>query len=344
VKALISSEGLPAVRLHTQGGDFLEKTHFLKRGDPNQKLDEAAQGFLHVLMNASEEERHWQAAPPSGWRTSYRRAALARWITDADQGAGHLLARVIVNRLWQHHMGRGIVATPSDFGAQGEKPSHPELIDWLATELIREGWHLKPIHKLIMNSAVYQESSASDPARARLDHDNTLFWRHPPQRLEAEAIRDAMLAVSGLLDPTMGGAGTLDEAQRRRSVYFMIKRSKLIPMMLLFDAPDAVQGVGVRSTTTIAPQSLLIMNSPIVRDWAVGFARRLEPSARASRSTAVRLGYQIALCRTPDRSEETDARGFLEVQETAYGPGGLEPALADFCQVLMGLNEFIYIE
>jgi hypothetical protein len=251
---------------------------------------------------------------------------------------------VIVNRLWQHHLGWGIVATPSDFGAQGEKPTHPELIDWLATELIKEGWHLKPIHKLIMSSAVYQESGASDPARVRLDHDNTLFWRHPPQRLEAEVIRDAMLAVSGLLDPTMGGPGSLDEAQRRRSVYFMIKRSKLIPMMLLFDAPDAVQGVGVRSTTTIAPQSLLLMNSPIVRDWAVGFARRLEPRARESRSEAVRLGYQIALGRPPQGPEEADALAFLKGQENGYSPDRLEPALADFCQVLMGLNEFIYIE
>ena len=344
LKAMISSEGLPPVRLRTQGADFLEKTHFLKRGDPNQKQDEAAQGFLHVLMNAPDEERHWQAAPPPGWRTSFRRAALARWITDADHGAGHLLARVIVNRLWQHHLGRGIVATPSDFGVQGEKPTHPELIDWLATELIKEGWHLKPIHKLIMSSAVYQESAASDPARLRLDHDNTLFWRHPPQRLEAEVIRDAMLAVSGLLDPTMGGPGSLDEAQRRRSVYFMIKRSKLIPMMLLFDAPDAVQGVGVRSTTTIAPQSLLIMNSPIVRDWAAGFARRLEATARESRAGAVRRGYQIALGRPPEGPEEADALAFLEAQENAYGSGRLGPALADFCQILMGLNEFIYIE
>ncbi len=344
VKALISTEGLPAVRLHTQGADFLEKTHFLKRGDPNQKQDEATQSFLQVLMNASDHEQHWQTAPPPGWRTSFRRAALARWITDADQGAGHLLARVIVNRLWQHHLGRGIVATPSDFGVQGEKPTHPELLDWLAAELIRGGWRLKPIHKLIMTSAVYQERADVDADRARLDHDNTLFWRHPPQRLEAEVFRDAMLAAAGLLDPAMQGAGTLDETQRRRSVYFMIKRSKLIPMMLLFDAPDAVQGVGVRSTTTIAPQSLLLLNSPIVRDCAAGFARRLEPAARHSRAMAVQLGYQIALGRPPRKGEEDDALAFLKGQENGYSPDRLEPALADFCQVLMGLNEFIYIE
>src|SRR5689334_9492 len=127
---------MPAVRLHTQGADFLEKTHFLRRGDPNQKQREAAQSFLQVLMSSPDGASHWRLDQPKGWRTSYRRASLARWITDVDAGAGHLLARVVVNRLWQHHLGRGIVATPSDFGNQGERPSHPELLDWLATELV----------------------------------------------------------------------------------------------------------------------------------------------------------------------------------------------------------------
>jgi hypothetical protein len=344
VKALISSEGLPAVRLHTQGADFLEKTHILKRGDPNQKLDEATQSFLQVLMTASDGARHWQEAPPSGWRTSFRRTALANWITDPSQGAGHLLARVVVNRLWQHHFGRGIVATPSDFGAQGEPPSHPELLDWLATELIRNHWQLKPIHRLIMASAVYHEGSSSDPARTRLDHENTLFWRHSRQRLEAEVIRDAMLAVAGQLDRTPYGPGTLDEGQKRRSIYFTVKRSKLIPMMLLFDAPDALQGIAVRPSTTIAPQSLLLMNSPIVRAWAGGFAARLAPAARNSPAQAVRLGYEIALGRPPRGDELRDAVAFLAAQQATYGPDGLEPALTDFCQVVMGLNEFIYIE
>ena len=153
-KVMVTSEGLPAIRFHTQGADFFEKTYFLKRGDPNQKQGEATQGFLQVLTRAPEGPEHWQVEPPEGSRTSYRRTALANWLTDVDRGAGHLLARVIVNRLWQHHFGRGIVATPSDFGKQGERPSHPELLDWLAGELIRGGWRLKPIHKLIMTSAV----------------------------------------------------------------------------------------------------------------------------------------------------------------------------------------------
>ena len=131
-KAMICSEGLPPIRLHSQGADFLTETHFLKRGDPNQKDGVATQGFLQVLTRSAEGEKHWQVAPPKGWRTSYRRRSLANWITDVEYGAGHLLARVIVNRLWQHHFGRGIVATPSDFGLQGDRPTHPELLDFLA--------------------------------------------------------------------------------------------------------------------------------------------------------------------------------------------------------------------
>src|SRR5206468_2449942 len=127
----------------------------LRRGDPDQKDGVASQDFLQVLMPAPGQGQRWHADPPPGWRTSYRRRSFANWITDVEHGAGHLLARVIVNRLWQHHFGRGLVATPSDFGTRGALPTHPELLDWLATELIRNGWHLKPIHKLILSSATY---------------------------------------------------------------------------------------------------------------------------------------------------------------------------------------------
>jgi hypothetical protein len=348
VKALICSEGLPAVRLHTQGADFLEKTHFLKRGDPNQKLDEATQGYLQVLENAPEREGHWQAIPPKGWRTSYRRAALASWITDTEQGAGALLARVIVNRLWQHHLGQGIVATPSDFGAQGQPPTHPELLDWLASKLIRGGWKLKQIHKLIVTSAVYRQSAAIDASKASIDPDNFLLGRWSRRRLEAEAVRDAMLFVSGRLDARMFGPGTLDERMTRRSIYFTVKRSRLIPMMVLFDAPDALQPVAVRSSTTVAPQSLLIMNSPIVRDWALGFARRIAPKGGGSLGDAARSAYEIALSRPATDEERNEAVAFIERQAAAYksaGHGdGIEPALTDFALVMMGLNEFLYVE
>src|SRR5581483_7533581 len=146
--------------------------------------------FLQVLMPAPDAEKRWQTPPPAGWRTSYRRRAFADWLTDPEAGAGQLLARVIVNRLWQHHLGRGIVATPSDFGSRSEPPTHPELLDYLARELIQNGWRLKHIHKLIMTSNVYQQSSQFSEAKAKIDRGNILLWRFIPRRLEAETIRD----------------------------------------------------------------------------------------------------------------------------------------------------------
>src|SRR5262249_8605553 len=290
-KMLIATEGLPAVRLHTQGEDFLPVTHFLKRGDVDQKESVADQGFLQVLMPDADSGKRWQTPPPKEWRTSYRRRALAEWITDADNGAGALLARVIVNRLWQHHIGRGLVATPSDFGARGEPPTHPEVLDWLAAELIKGGWKLKPIHKLIMTSAVYMQTTQFDEARAKVDRDNKLCWRHPPHRPEAEVIRDSLLYVSGALDAKMYGPGTLDENSRRRSIYFTVKRSKLVPMMTIFDAPDALGGIGERPTTTIAPQALHLMNSPQVRSWAKSFAKRIAPDEKTPLEDAIKTGY-----------------------------------------------------
>ncbi|WZO97658.1 PSD1 and planctomycete cytochrome C domain-containing protein [Isosphaeraceae bacterium EP7] len=343
-KALISTEGRPAVRLHTQGGDFLEKTHYLKRGDVNQKQGEAPPGFLQVLENASEGEARWTTAPPPGWHTSYRRAALARWMTDLDAGAGALAARVAVNRLWHHHLGRGIVATPSDFGNQGEPPTHPELLDWLASELVRGGWKLKPLHKLIMTSAVYMQGTTFDPAKAAIDPEDRLLWRRTRKRLEAEAVRDSLLFVAGQLDGRMYGPGSLDERMKRRSVYFAVKRSKLIPMMSLFDAPDALQPIPARSSTTIAPQSLFLMNSPLVRDWAEAFAGRLE----AKPDGRIDAAYAIAVGRPPTPDEASRAVEFLAGQAESYRLDGQADAdhraLGDFCQVLMGLNEFLYAD
>src|SRR5205823_13466891 len=143
-------------------------------------------GFLQVLTNGAEQR--WLGAALKG---TSPRVALANWITDTEKGAGPLLARVIVNRLWQHHFGKGLVATPNDFGTQGEPPTHPELLDWLADNLIRNGWRLKRLHRLMLTSAVYRQGGDFDEGRARLDRDNAYLWRRTPRRLEAEAIRDA---------------------------------------------------------------------------------------------------------------------------------------------------------
>jgi cytochrome c553 len=346
LKAMICSEGLPAVRLHTQGGDFLEATHFLNRGDPNQKTGVATQGFLQVLMRNKDEEKHWIVRPPQGWRTTYQRRSLAAWMTDVDHGAGHLLARVIVNRLWQHHMGRGIVGTPSDFGMQGERPTHPELLDHLAGQLIENKWRLKSIHKLMMMSAVYRQGNDVDKKKIAADSDNQLYSRRTPRRLEAEVIRDSLLAVSGTLDRKMYGPGTLDPNMKRRSIYFFQKRSQLIPSMVLFDAPDALGGIEQRVTTTIAPQALLMMNNKQVRECASVFAQRLDDDK--SLDDGVRRAYSLALGRAPGDVELADSVAFIKEQQQSYKedgkPDARQLALTDFCQVLLELNEFIYVD
>jgi hypothetical protein len=341
-KMLVATEGLPPVRLHSQGEDFFNETYFLRRGDPDNKEGAAKQSFLQVLMPSADAEKKWQMPPPKGWRTSYRRRALAEWLTDVEHGAGALLARVMVNRLWQHHQGRGIVATPSDYGIRGEPPTHPELLDHLAQELIKHGWRLKAMHKQIMTSAAYMQSSTVDEAKLKIDRDNKLFWRNPPRRLEAEIIRDAILAVGGQLDAKMYGPGTLDDNSKRRSIYFTVKRSKLMPMMIIFDAPEALSGMAERPTTTIAPQALHLLNNPRMRDCAKTFGKRL---GTGKLPDAVHVAYRIALARTPSAEELADGLAFLNEQmETYESADRRERALADFCQVLMCLNEFVYVD
>ncbi|MBN9691977.1 MAG: PSD1 domain-containing protein [Verrucomicrobia bacterium] len=342
---MVATEGLPALRMHTQGADFFEQTHLLKRGDPNLKGEVVSLGFLPVLMR--QPESHWQTPRPEGARTSYRRRALAEWITDPQDGAGVLLARVLVNRVWSLHFGRGLVATPNDFGRQGELPTHPELLDWLAREFLRQGGSIKQLHRLILNSAVWQQSSHATPDRleaaATVDPENKLWWRFPRHRLEAEAIRDSLLAAAGNLDRRMGGPGSLDEQQVRRSVYFMVKRSQLSRTLQLFDAPDAVLSVGNRPATITAPQALLFLNSPFIRNCAREFGQRLEHAARAATADGIRSGYQLALGRSPIPEELTDSLAFLH----DASPGMNSPtsqAWEDFAQVLLGLNEFIYVE
>ena len=341
-KVQVTSEGFKPTKHHADGRGFphfYKQTYFLKRGDANQKDGEATQGFLQVLMRGGKNEQSWQVAPPEGWRTSYRRRSLANWLTDTEHGAGHLLARVMANRLWQHHLGRGIVNTPNDFGLQGELPTHPQLLDWLALELIENGWRLKPLHKQIVMSATYRQSAAHDAAKLKADPENKLHWRRTPARLEAEVIRDSILKVSGRLDERMFGAGTLDERMLRRSIYFMIKRSKLIPSMQLFDSPEPLVSQGSRPVTIIAPQALHFMNNGQVRASAMELARQLK--TQPDTAAAVTLGYQTVLGRAPTPKEQKSIASFIDVQEKSYTNNGRELALADFVQVLFGLNEFI---
>jgi hypothetical protein len=198
-----------------------------------------------------------------------------------------------------------------------------------------------------MTSAVYLQDSIADDDRLRLDRDNKLFWRYSPRRLEAEIVRDHLLALSGVLDRTMFGPGTLDESSRRRSIYFTVKRSKLIGMMVVFDAPEALVGVAERPTTTIAPQALMLMNNRQVRSWARAFAERIRSSEDGD---VVRRAYAFAVSRPPTEEELADGVAFLRHQTETYQRAGRSEAesrtlaLVDFAQAMMCLNEVVYIE
>lgn len=347
-KVLVSGEGIPPLRLHSQGQDFFDQTYFLRRGETDNKEGVAPQGFLQVLMPKASSTSPWIVAPPAGSSSSYRRRSLANWLTDTEQGAGNLLARVIVNRLWHHHFGQGIVATPSDFGSRGAPPSHPELLDWLAGELIRNGWKLKSIHKLLLTSAVYSQRSRAEDAVRRADPENRLLSRWRSRRLEAEAIRDSLLFVSGTLDPGMFGPGTLETSSRRRSIYLTVKRSQLIPMMQVFDAPDALTGIADRPTTTVAPQALLLLNNPNIREQSRQWALHLDSDDTIPWSDVVVRAYRMALGRPPNPREASAAVAFLEDQFASHARENQERsrelAMTDFCQAIFCLNEFVYVD
>ncbi len=339
------SADAPPVRL-------LRKGSFVRPGG------EVPPGFPSVLADPSQPPAF--EATASG--TSGRRKALAEWIARADHP---LTARVIVNRLWQGHFGRGIVSTPSDFGTQGVEPTHPELLDWLATELPRRGWSLKAMHRLMVTSATYRQSSAGDPSAVAADPENGLFGRMPRRRLEAEAVRDALLAVSGRLDPRVGGPSVFPDlppgvdtrggwtrspsaADRdRRSIYVFVRRNLKYPLFNAFDSPDTNVTCPERNVSVNAPQALMLLNSELVVDQARALAARVAAAAggRDDRPALVRAAYRAAFARDPDPAESARAVAFLEGQ--ARPDGGTparDAALVDFCHVLLNLNEFVFVD
>ncbi|WP_206028452.1 PSD1 and planctomycete cytochrome C domain-containing protein [Thalassoroseus pseudoceratinae] len=349
VKVQVTSEGYPHMKHHADGRGFphfYPEVHYLKRGDANQKDGVADAGYLDVLKRNGKGDDYWTVTPPEDSQQSFRRTGIANWLTDTTNGAGHLAARVIVNRLWHHHFGRGIVSTPSDFGFQGGRPSHPELLDWLAVDLVHHGWKLKRLHKLIVMSQTYRQQTAPDEATAKeLALRTSLFGRWSPRRLEAEAIRDGMLAVSGLLDETPFGPGTLNQNMKRRSIYFFIKRSQLIPTMMLFDWPEHLVGIGRRSTTTVAPQALAFLNSPQCRQYAEGLANRTDG---LETTAAIEKVYQLLFSREPTMEEAEISQQFLTMQAELHNEANPQKAqrlaLVDWCQMMLSTNEFLYLQ
>ena len=327
--------------------------HIHLGGDPKQEGPLVKRGALRFLTG---EERLRVAEGSSG------RLELAHWLTRPEHP---LTARVMVNRIWQHHFGKGIVRTPSNFGLRGDVPSHPDLLDWLAGQFMESGWSIKAMHRLIMASKTYRLSSAHDDLNDKRDQSNQYYWRFERRRLEAEPIRDAMLSVSGNLDRTRPEEHPFPAIEdwewtqhqpfkaaypsQHRSVYLMTQRIQRHPYLGLFDCPDSNYSTAVRTSSTVPLQALYLMNNSFVRDQAKGLAERLirtfeEPDER------IEMAYQLAYGRPPSEVESGKARTYVqeytdELKQMDVKPEHLEvEAWSSYAHILLTSNEFVYID
>jgi hypothetical protein len=329
--------------------------HLLVRGQHNTPGQEVQPGVPASLCCAANTFRIDDK--PEGRISTGRRTAFARWTTAKDNP---LLARVMVNRIWQHHFGTGLVTTPDNLGQSGAKPSHPELLDYLAAEFVRSGWSVKSLHRLILTSAVYRQESKLREDCFKVNPENRLLWRYPLRRLDAEALRDAMLAISGELDPKRGGpyvstkriedgSVVVDEkadGARRRSVYLQQRRTQVLTMLELFDAPSVVTTCGKRTTSTVPLQSLALLNSEFARARASALAKRLEKEAGADEAKRIDLAFRLT-CGRRVRAEERDAcTRFLTAQRTVYAKEQDidQRVWTDLCQMILAGNAFLYVE
>lgn len=374
------------LRALTEVPGTLPVTYLFNRGDHAQPKQALPPGDLTILDRAHIVKI---AAKDSSLATSGRRLAFARSLTD---GKHPLTARVLVNRVWMNHFGRGIVASPGDFGILGERPTHPELLDWLAHDFMAGGWRMKRLHKTIMLSSAYrQASSAEIGARSAerktalrdprsVDPDNRLLWRMPVRRLEAEAIRDSILAVSGKLNVRMFGPPVpvmedevgqfvvgienkngenrpgaiipLNGEEFRRSVYVQVRRSRPLAMLDTFDAPTLDPNCEARSASTVAPQSLLFMNNDFVLTHASHMAERVQREAVTDLRAQVTLAWRLAYASEPSDAEVKEAVGFLTAEAEQFraklegdkAPSANQRALACFCQALLSSNRFLYVD
>ena len=358
-------------------------TFLFHRGDPDSPRERATPGEPSILAGSRSVDfpEKNPALPTSG-----RRLALANSLTD---GRHPLTTRVLVNRVWLHHFGRGLVGTPGDFGLLGERPTHPELLDWLATELVAQGWSLKQLHRVIMNSTAYRQSARRNPAAEAADPDNHLLGRMNVRRLEAEIIRDASLAVSGKLTrrlygppvpiteddvgqvvvgvDTRDGAGRptgkfvpLNDDEFRRSLYVTVRRSKPLGMLQTFDLPAMEPNCEARDVSTVAPQSLALMNGEFAVEQARYLAERVVREAGKDSRTQAERAWRLAYGSVPGATELDGAVAFIRAQTAWYaahpvtpgkaGRGKPEPltnpdmlGLANYCHALLSANRFIYV-
>jgi hypothetical protein len=319
--------------------------HVLKRGEWERKGEPVGPRPLSILV---EEDR--PESPPD---LEYPRTELARWLTDPSHP---LTSRVIVNRLFQNHFGTGLVKTPNDFGLHGDRPSHPELLDWLARELLNQGWRLKPIHRLLVCSSTYRQSTHSPQFRRsmELDPENRLLWHFKPRRLSAEELRDAMLAVSGILNRRIAGPSVLvpvdselvqllykpdqwkvtadSSEHHRRSIYLIAKRNLRLPFLESFDQPSLISSCGRRESSTHAPQALELLNGSLSNELAQRFAERLRRESGGDPLRFIDRAYQLALNRPPTSEELQRSLTFLQDQPPR-----------EFALALFNLNAFLYV-
>jgi hypothetical protein len=267
------------------------------------------------------------------------RLQLARWIASADHP---LTARVMVNRIWQHHFGDGLVRTPGNFGKLGEKPTHPELLDYLASEFVRCGWSVKAMHRLMMLSATYQQSSTGEPKTVAADPDNRLLGRMSLRRLEAEAIRDSLLAISGRLDYSLGGRPTRELSSRRRTLYLMTVRSDKSGFPFLFDMADPENIVDERTVSTVAPQALFLLNNSFALEQIAPLVERILAEAGPSERERIELAYELLYARPPRDDEVMLATKFLAAAQ-ARNEQKVQAAWEQYCQALLCANEFVYV-
>ena len=314
------------------------KTHRLYRGDPLQQREVVAPDTLSLFdtlgLSADEPEQR-------------RRVKLAEWIASPQNP---LTARVLVNRLWHYHFGHGIVDTPSDFGANGSRPTHPELLDWLADEFVKSGWSIKHMQRLILLSAAFQQSSAPRADAAKVDADGLLLWRYTPRRLEAEAIRDSMLEVSGALDLKMGGPGfylmdVVNEnvmhyfpkekytpAEFRRMVYQFRIRQTSDSVFSSLDCPDGGSVIPRRSRSNTPLQALNLFNSTFVLQQADILAERLRAQAGDQPEAQAGLAFRLFYARPPDAFERDHSAAMIR-----------EHGLQSFARALYNTSEFLFI-
>jgi hypothetical protein len=375
-KAAEAKKGRPAedfVASLTEVPGRVPVTRLFARGDVHQPRQEVAPGELSVLAAVTGSPTIPADDPTVP--TTGRRLAYAKHLT----GGNHpLVPRVLVNRVWMHHFGRGLVETPGDFGAMGARPTHPELLDWLADEFLRGGWTFKRVHRLILTSTAYRQSSRRTPALDVVDPENRLLSRASVRRLEAEAVRDAVLAASGRLNPRMFGApapvapdesglvvvglDTRDSAGRpsgksgsigveadRRSLYVQVRRSLPLNLLETFDAPLMAPNCERRSSSTVAPQALLLMNSDFIVEQSDALAARVASEAGAEPAARVRLAWRLAFAAEPSPAQLAGALAYLDGQRSDLASARDDPAaarrpLATLCQALLSANAFLYVD